>query len=118
MASISEFADKLMDTIKEEYCYTVEKRAIGYMEPYVLMDTGELRQSASATTDLENGSVTITYNTPYAADAYNLPPFGFTPTTPGSNSEWNKFFEDSFDFQVLLRQLEQDVTSGLKKITG
>lgn len=118
MADIATLAEKTIDNIKKDFCYTIEKKVIGYMEPYVLKDTGDLRASAYATSDTQDGSVVVTYDTDYAEAAYSLPVGGFTPTTPGTTSHWDKAFEESFEYQLLLHQLQQDVTLDLQKLYG
>lgn len=118
MAEFEKLANNAIVSIKTDFCNTIAKKVIAYMDPFVLSDTGATRQSAYATQDTSDGSVVVTYDTAYAADAYNMMPGSFTPSTSGTNSQWGAFFEDSFEFQLLLRSIDEDVTSGLNNVFG
>ncbi|MGX9931954.1 minor capsid protein [Virgibacillus salarius] len=63
--------------------YTFANQVLADMNPFVPMDEGILRQSA--TVDIDGKG--INYNMPYAARLFYLPMYNYT--TPGTGPRWD-----------------------------
>ena len=68
---------------------------IGYMEPFTLIKTGALRESAKAT-DFTDSSFSVVYGQDYVDYVYHNP--NITPRTPNTTQYWDDVFYQSRNF--------------------
>ena len=87
----------------------VDSEVIRLCDPYVPMDTGTLKTSASVATDIGSGEVV--YETPYARTMYYNPDLNFQGKdfTPGRGAFWA---------ERMAADHLQDIVDGAAKIAG